>query len=377
MSEPADNVRKRWPQVARALAFFAPNMAIFAVFTLVPVIFTLVLAFFEWDPFTTARFVGFDNFNVILADRQFWYYLLNTLVFMLGLPLSMAGSLFLAVMLSQKLRAVIAYRTAYYLPSITNGVALFLLWKVMYNKEAGLVNALLLPVVNLGRWLVGAQTIGMDAMPDWLQDAWSFPSIMVGLVLTIVICLVLSPLWLRLRHLPRPAWLGLGAAMALVVAVIGFALAFQANRMTGGEFYTAKPALVFMNVWTFIGGANMILYLAALAGVPTELYEAAEIDGAGRWRQFKDITWPMIAPTTFFIFVMGMIGGLQGGFEMAFMMTEGGPDGSTTTVGYHIFSQAFFEYRFGYAAAISFILFLLVMAVTMVNWRFGSKAKGY
>ena len=145
----------------------------------------------------------------------------------------------------------------------------------------------------------------------------------------------------------------------------------------GVEMYLAKPALIFMGFWAAIGGGNMILYLAALAGVPPELYEAAEIDGASRWQTFKDITWPMIAPTTFFIFIMGIISGLQGGFEMAYLMTEGGPDHSTTTIGYLIFTRAFEEFRFGYAAAASFILFVMIMVITIINWRFGSKAKGY
>ncbi len=420
------NRKRKWPQVLKASAFFAPNVLIFTVFTLGPVLFTFCLAFFKWDPFTKSEFVGLANFNEILTNPGFWYYLLNTAVFMIGLPLSMAGSLFLAVMLSQRLRGVIGYRTVYYLPSITNGVALFLLWKVMYNREFGLINSLLLPVVNFFRLLSGSDPLTMRQMPDWLQDSWKYPSIPVMLVvflllfalwrslmkkvdrrvglgigaLALVLWMVawfhvwwlglvmaaasaiLVGLWWWLRgQLSQRAWLlsGLGFLALVAAVVFWFGAPGASYKVLAGdnEFYTAKPALVFMNVWTFMGGANMILYLAALAGVPTELYEAAEIDGANRWQQFKDITWPMIAPTTFFIFVMGVIRGLQGGFEMAYMMTEGGPEESTTTVGYHIFTSAFFDYRFGYAAAISLILFLLVMGVTLLNWRFGSKAKGY
>jgi multiple sugar transport system permease protein len=116
----------------------------------------------------------------------------------------------------------------------------------------------------------------------------------------------------------------------------------------------------------------MLLYLTALAGVPRELYEAAAMDGAKSWRRFRDITWPMIAPTTFFIVVMGVIGGLQGGFEMAYLMTHGGPDEATTTVGYYIFIKAFQDYEFGYAAAISFVLFALIALLTWWNWRLGN-----
>lgn len=302
-------------------AFISPNLALFLVFTLGPTVFTLGLAFFRWDPFTDPTFVGFENFNRMFGDARFWYYLLNTGVFMLGLPLTMAGALFLAVILSQKLRGVVAYRTVFYLPTLTSGVALFLLWKVMYNKEGGLINTLILPVLHLfGVSGSDGAPISMSDMPDWLNQAWT---------------------------------------------------------LFGVQVYLAKPALIFMGVWAGIGGGTMILYLAALAGVPPELYEAAEIDGASRWRRFWDITWPMIAPTTFFIVVMGMIGGLQGGFEMAYLMTSGGPDESTTTIGYYIFSKGFGEFEFGYAAAVSFVLFALVATITAVNWRFGSKAGNY
>ncbi len=302
------------------LAFLAPNFTIFTVFTLLPVLFTVSLAFFQWDPFSAPRFVGFANFNQFLADPQFWYYLLNTCVFMLGLPLSMAGALFLAVVLSQKLRGTIAYRTVFYLPTVTSGIALLLLWKMMFNKEAGLINVVALPVVNLARAAFGDDPLAMSQMPDWLND-----SVHLG----------------------------------------------------GMEFYLAKPALIMMGVWGAIGGGTMLLYLAALAGVPPELYEASEIDGATRWQRFWHITWPMIAPTTFFIIVTGVIAGLQGGFEMAYLMTQGGPKGSTTTIGFHIFVKAFQDFQFGYAAAVSVFLFGIIAAVTAINWRFGSRAGGY
>lgn len=364
----------RFAQIAKALAFILPNLTIFTVFTLGPVLFTLGLAFFRWDPFTGATFVGFGNFNEIFASKDFWFYLLNTVVFMIGLPLSIIGSLSLASILSIKMRGVLMWRTVYYLPSITNGVALFLLWKVMYNKEAGLVNSVLLPIVNAFRGLGFYDPLGMDAMPDWLQDAWPFPFHLS----TVVVALVVALLFWSFRRLPRPAWHFSGIVGAILIVAWGGWFDDLYTWLGGTDtFYLAKPALIFMTVWTYIGGANMILYLAALAGVPTELYEAAEIDGASRWQQFRDITWPMVAPTTFFIFIMGMIAGLQGGFEMAYLMTEGGPEGSTTTIGYHIFTKAFFEFRFGYAAAASFLLFLLIMAVTLVNWKFGSEAKGY
>jgi multiple sugar transport system permease protein len=139
----------------------------------------------------------------------------------------------------------------------------------------------------------------------------------------------------------------------------------------------AKPALMFMGFWTSVGGYNMILYLAALQGVSPELYEAADIDGANRWQKFWSITWPLVSPTTFFIFIMSIIGGLQGGFEQAIVMTGGGPAGATTTISYYIYNHAFAWNHMGYAAAIAWVLFAAVFVVTLLNWRFGGKVVHY
>src|SRR5439155_20016822 len=136
----------------------------------------------------------------------------------------------------------------------------------------------------------------------------------------------------------------------------------------------AREALINMTVWVAIGGNNMLLYLAALTNVPQELYEAAEIDGAGKWKKFWNVTWPQLAPTTFFITVITIIGGLQGGFEAARIMTEGGPANTTTTLAYYIYIKAFQEFQMGYASAIAWVLFAMIFAITLINWRFGSRA---
>lgn len=131
----------------------------------------------------------------------------------------------------------------------------------------------------------------------------------------------------------------------------------------------AKPALIMMGFWGSVGGMNMLLYLAALQNINPELYEAAEVDGASGWTQFWKITWPMVSPTTFFILIMGIIAGFQGGFEGAFVMTRGGPAGATTSLGYYIYETAFQFFYMGRASAASWLLFLLVMVFTWVNWR--------
>ncbi|MCK4271387.1 sugar ABC transporter permease, partial [bacterium] len=139
----------------------------------------------------------------------------------------------------------------------------------------------------------------------------------------------------------------------------------------------AKPALIIMGLWGAIGGYNMILYLAALKGVPPELYEAADIDGASRWQKFRHVTWPMITPTTFFIFIMAVIGGFQGYFMAAYIMTGGGPAGATTTMSYYIYNNAFQWFKMGYAASIAWFLFILVFIATLINWKYGGKLVHY
>ncbi len=135
----------------------------------------------------------------------------------------------------------------------------------------------------------------------------------------------------------------------------------------------AKPALIIIFIWSSIGGFNMILYLAGLQNISPELYEAAAIDGANGWSKLYHITIPQLAPTTFFILVTSIIGGLQGGFEAAYVMTQGGPEGSTTTVSYYIYTKAYEQLEVGYAATISMCLFFLIFVATLINWRYGGQ----
>ncbi len=202
--------------------------------------------------------------------------------------------------------------------------------------------------------------------------------------------------WLGFGNAKGPAW--------LLSTQNLFALAVERLGIDPGQFgLGAREAIILMGLWGAVGGGNMLLYLAALTNVPKELQEAAELDGATRWQQFWkitlpmlvpsilvamifrtitaiqtfDVTWPQLAPTTFFIVVMGFIGGLQGGFEQARVMTGGGPAGTTTTLAYYIYNKAFTEFQMGYASAVALVLFALIFAVTLINWKFGNKELNY
>ncbi|MCW5941976.1 MAG: sugar ABC transporter permease [Fimbriimonadaceae bacterium] len=310
--------RKAWI----VACFLLPNFLGFVVFTAGPVVFSLGASLTNWNlqRTTPTRYVGLANYVELSRDDQFWTYLVNTAYFMIGMPFAIAGSLFLAVLLNQRLRFTTTFRTVLYVPAFTSGVALMILWKALYNPDFGPINAVIEAVLR---------TIGLGGLeaPQWL---------------------------LSTRNL--------------------FGLDVERLGVVREQFgLGARDALIFMGIWTGVGGGNMLLYLAALSNVPSELTEAAALDGASRWECFRNVTWPQLSPTTFFIVVMSYIGGLQGGFEQARVMTAGGPAGTTTTLAYYIYTKAFEEFQIGYASAVAWVLFGVIFVVTVLNWRFGNR----
>jgi len=128
----------------------------------------------------------------------------------------------------------------------------------------------------------------------------------------------------------------------------------------------AMVSIVVMSVWKHLG-YNVIIFLTGLKNIPTHLYEAATVDGAGKWNQFRHITWPLLSPVTFFILVMSIIGSFQV-FAQIYMMTPGGgPMNSTMTVVFYLYKVGFGDFHFGYAAAIAFELFIMIFALTLVQ----------
>ncbi len=303
------STKRKLREAASGYTFLIPNFLGFLLFTSGPVLFALYLSFTKWDILTPMKWVGLENFFRLLwfhyegglpvaNDPLFWKYLGNTGFLMLVIPFSMAGSLLLAIFMNQRLKGIVFFRTVYFLPTISAGVALFMLWRWIYNPDFGLLNGFLAKVGITG--------------PAWLSST---------------------------------AW--------------------------------AKPALMIMGFWGAIGGYNMILYLAGIQGINPELYEAASMDGASPWQKFRNITLPMLSPTTFFVFIMSVIGGFQGGFQQAYIMTGGGPAGATTTISYYIYNNAYQWFKMGYAASIAWVLFILVFSVTILNWKIGGKVVQY
>jgi multiple sugar transport system permease protein len=128
----------------------------------------------------------------------------------------------------------------------------------------------------------------------------------------------------------------------------------------------AMPALIVMSLWVF--GGTMIIYLAGLQGIPAHLYEAAELDGAGEWNKLLNITVPMMSPVIFFNLVLGLIGSLQT-FTQAYVITNGGPQNSTLFYALYIYRRAFTDFKMGYASALAWVLFGIVLLFSILVFR--------
>jgi len=275
---------RRLGKLAWVLAFVSPSLVGLTVFSIIPILASLGLTFYEWDLLTPPHFVGLGNFQRLIHDRNFWSALAHTLYFIVGyIPLVMVIALGVAVILNQKLRGVVLFRAAFFIPVVSAWVAVALLWKWIFNPKFGIVNYLL--------GLVGIQG------PTWLFD---------------------------------PQW--------------------------------AMPAIIITSVWKDIGFI-MVMFLAGLQGIPVEYYDAAAIDGAGGWQRFRHITLPLLSPTTFFALIISLIHSFQV-FDQVWIMTGGGPAGATSVLVEQIVKNAFDYSRMGYAAALSWVLFLFVFAAT-------------
>ena len=274
------------------VAFFLfPSMAGLLVFLIIPMLSSLVLTFYEWDPLIPTRFIflGLENYQTLIKDTDFWDALRHTLFFIVGyIPLVLVSGLGVALLMNQKLIGRTFFRGAFFMPVISAWVAVALMWTWIFNPKFGIINYLL--------GLIGI--IG----PAWLYD---------------------------------PNW--------------------------------AMPAIILTSVWKDTGFI-MILFLSSLQSIPNEYYEAAALDGANNWAKFRYITLPLLSPTVFFTLIISLINSFQV-FDQVWIMTEGGPAGATTVLVQQIVNNSFRYGRMGYAATLSWVLFLIVFAVTIFQTR--------
>ncbi len=258
--------------------YIAPAFAVTLVFSFVAMGISFWASLHHYDAFAGAsEFAGFDNYRRALfaADSYFWLSLKNTAIYS---AMSVVGVLVTALplaLLCQKARRYQAlFRTLYFLPSITPGVVLALVFYHLF-----------------GVW------------GQLLDNAW-----------------------------------------------------------------TSLPALALLGVWSG-AGYNMVIFLAGLTEIPQHFYEAAEIDGAGRWHQFRHVTVPLLRNTLVFVTVMTVINSFQV-FTSVYIMTQGGPERSTEVIAYTIFINAFaVAGQMGYASALAWLLFAVVFVFVFIQMR--------
>jgi multiple sugar transport system permease protein len=137
------------------------------------------------------------------------------------------------------------------------------------------------------------------------------------------------------------------------------------------------PAIIIYSLWHYTG-YNTVIFLAGLANIPPELEEAAQVDGAGRWSTFWNVTWPLLSPTTYFVLFISMIGSFKVFTQIyQFTVGTGGPDRAAETIGFYLYQEAFQHFRAGYASAISVVFFLIIVVVTALQMRFASRRVFY
>ncbi len=331
----------------RAIAgwfFMSPTILIFGIFIIIPILSALYLSLTDWNgisPPGEANFIGAENYRALLLNdgirkSDFFKALKNTTYFALGVvPTQTAISLLLAVVVNQAwLRFKGFFRTTYYFPSITSSIAISLMFLFFYQRS-GLINQVL-SAVTFGRW----EPIAWMADPRGL-----FHIILEAAGITIRT----APEWVRSTVLGLTVW----------------------DWISGPS--VALMGIMIMNVWTTIG-TMMVIFLAALQNVPGYVYEAAQIDGASAWVQFRRITLPLLRPTLFFVITLGLIGTYQV-FDQVYVMSAGGPAKTTLTVAYLVYRNGFTNSDMGLAAAIAILLFIIIFTLTMIQRRItGSEA---
>jgi multiple sugar transport system permease protein len=306
---------KRLRELLEGLAYIAPAGIVILVFRVVPILAAFGVSFYYVMMGKIVGFAGLTQYGMLFRDPEFWNSLVNTTYFVIGtVPVSIFLSLFIAILLNQKIKALGAYRTIYFLPVVTSMVAIAMVWKWLYHPRLGLFNYLL--------GLVG----GKPSL--WLEEPRG------------IFAVAASSLGVSL-----PSWLA-GPSVALI-------------------------AITVTNLWRGIG-YNVVIFLAGLQNIPGEYYEAAKIDGAGRIETFWKITWPLISPTTFYVLIMTTIVSFQV-FTLVYLMTGppvGGPLGTTKVLVYYIFEKGFESGGdMGYASCVALVLFVIVLSLTLVQRR--------
>lgn len=328
---------------SRALAGYAfagPWIIGFGLFVVGPAALSLWWSFTRYSLPDPPTWIGLGNYTRLLGDASFQVSLLNSLYMtLLGVPTQLLVGLVLALLLNRAMVGVRVFRMVFYLPVILAGnAAMLLTWRLMLNPNNGVINTIL-------------GFLSQTLLPfQWLLRGGIY-----------------------LNELVSAAFIGLQRGNFANLAQVYGAGFPGPNRLPlwHQSPLWSKPALILILAWS--AGVMMVVYLAALKSVPSQLYEAAEVDGATTWQRFRHITLPLITPATFYNLIVGMIATLQI-FEQSYILTrDGGPAQSTYFVAYYLWRATFRFNEIGYGAAMSWVLLLIILIATAVQFRIANR----
>lgn len=310
---------RKFREAGLGYLFLLPAFAVLAVFEFWPVFYGAYISTCNWTVRGCATQIGLANYTRAFDDSEMWHSLIVTATYsIISVPLQLGISLLLAYLLFQQIRGKAIYRVIFFMPYITATVASASVWAFLYSPDRGLIN----------------EVAGLLGLPQlkWLGEPRGIFQV-IG----------------ELMQIPIPAELA-GPSVAML-------------------------AIILYTTWVFVG-YDTTIFLAGLGNIPNELYEAARIDGASGWQLFRRITVPLLSPTTFFLLLYTVIGTFKA-FNHIYVMTMGGPGDATTTASVFIFQQMYQYNRYGYSAALSFILFSVILVVTIVQNRVASRSVVY
>lgn len=317
--------------------YILPAAVIVIIFRLVPITLSFLLSFFKWTINGPEKFIAFQNYVKLFNDAQFWQSLLNTFYLVIFVvPATVVFSLFFANLLNKSKALSGFFRTTFFVPTVTSLVAISIVWKLIFAQKSGLMNHFLS--------LFGIHGFG------WLSESRGIFDLLFGAV------------GINLKHF-------------LHVIASSSGIPFNTLYLILGGPSLALFAIIIVTVWRSIG-YNTIVYLAGLQNIPEIYYEAAEIDGASKFKQFFNITIPLISPTTYYVLLMTTIVTFRV-FSQVYLMTGppvGGPLGTTKVIVYYIFDTGLGEAMdLSYASTIALVLFFIILSVTLLQRKLEKK----
>lgn len=276
-----------------AWMFMLPGLILLTLFVIWPIIYSVPLAFTDYSVISDKKYVGLDNFAYAFKDPNFIKSMINSILYIIIVPVIQIVSILMAVAVNSKIKGVKFFRAAYYIPVITSTVAVSIIWGWLFSSK-GSINQLLI-------------FLGVLKEPiNWLSNE-----------------------------------------------------------------HTALGTLMFITLWKGLG-YYMMIYLAGLQSIPSELKEAAMIDGATKMKVTRYVTIPMLKPQIVLCSLMSLMGAIRV-FDEPFVLTKGGPGNATLTSSLYIYQQGFSEFKFGYSAALGLIVSVVVLALSIIVFIYNKK----